>query len=120
MAAFDRDASATNQALGISVGRPTGIPAILGVSAKRWRGSSNSGAVLSRSTGASEWRQDELRNRKLTAPEPVDDYVAVGDFEGYVHLLSRYDGRIVARARVDSKGIQEKPLGLLVDEFYQR
>jgi outer membrane protein assembly factor BamB len=66
--------------------------------------------ALSRSTGASEWRQDELLNRKLTAPEPVDDYVAVGDFEGYVHLLSRYDGRIVARARVDSKGIQEKPL----------
>ena len=66
--------------------------------------------ALSRSTGASEWRQDELLNRKLTAPEPVEDYVAVGDFEGYVHLLSRYDGRIAARARVDSKGIQEKPL----------
>jgi outer membrane protein assembly factor BamB len=66
--------------------------------------------ALSRSTGASEWRQDELLNRKLTAPEPIEDYVAVGDFEGYVHLLSRYDGRIAARARVDSKGIQEKPL----------
>ena len=66
--------------------------------------------ALSRSTGASEWRLDELLNRKLTAPEPIEDYVAVGDFEGYVHLLSRYDGRIVARAKVDSKGIQEKPL----------
>ena len=66
--------------------------------------------ALSRSTGASEWRQDELLNRKLTAPEPIEDYVAVGDLEGYVHFLSRYDGRIVARARVDSKGILEKPL----------
>ncbi len=66
--------------------------------------------ALSRSTGASEWRQDELLNRKVTAPEPIGDYVAVGDLEGYVHLLSRYDGRIAARAKVDSKGIQEKPL----------
>ena len=66
--------------------------------------------ALSRSTGASEWKQGELINRKLTAPEPFDDYVAVGDLEGYVHLLSRYDGSIKARARVDNKGIQEKPL----------
>jgi outer membrane protein assembly factor BamB len=66
--------------------------------------------ALSRSSGASEWRLDELLNRKLTAPEPIEDYVAVGDFEGYVHLLSRYDGHIAARAKVDSKGILEKPL----------
>ena len=66
--------------------------------------------ALSRSTGASEWRLDELLNRKLTAPEPFEDYVAVGDLEGYVHLLSRYDGHIAARAQVDSKGIREKPL----------
>jgi outer membrane protein assembly factor BamB len=66
--------------------------------------------ALSRSTGASEWKQGELLNRQLTAPEPFDDYVAVGDMEGYVHLLSRYDGSIKARARVDKKGILEKPL----------
>ena len=66
--------------------------------------------ALSRSTGASEWKQDELAHRKVTAPAPFEDYVAVGDLEGYVHLLSRYDGRIAARALVDSKGIQEKPL----------
>lgn len=66
--------------------------------------------ALSRSTGASEWRLDELLNRKLTAPEPIGDYVAVGDLEGYVHLLSRYDGHIAARAKVDAKGIRERPL----------
>jgi outer membrane protein assembly factor BamB len=38
--------------------------------------------------------------------------VAVGDFEGYLHLLSRYDGHIAARARVDSKGIRATPLAL--------
>lgn len=66
--------------------------------------------ALSRSTGASEWKQDELAHRKVTAPAPFEDYVAVADLEGYVHLLSRYDGRIAARALVDSKGVQEKPL----------
>ncbi len=66
--------------------------------------------ALSRSSGASEWKLDKLANRELTAPEPFDDYVAVGDFEGYVHLLSRYDGRIAGRVRVDKKGIQEPPL----------
>jgi outer membrane protein assembly factor BamB len=66
--------------------------------------------ALSRSNGATEWKLDELANRKVTAPAPFEDYVAVGDLEGYVHLLSRYDGHIAARAMVDSKGIQEKPL----------
>ena len=39
VALFDSEASATNQALGMSVGRPTGMPAIFGVSAKAWPGS---------------------------------------------------------------------------------
>jgi outer membrane protein assembly factor BamB len=66
--------------------------------------------ALSRASGVSEWKLDRLANRKLTAPEPFEDYVAVGDFEGYVHLLSRYDGRIAGRVKVDKKGIQEQPL----------
>lgn len=45
VAALDNDARAMNQALGISVGSPTGIPAIFGVSLKGCPGSSNSGAV---------------------------------------------------------------------------
>jgi outer membrane protein assembly factor BamB len=68
--------------------------------------------ALSRSTGASEWKQETLSNRKLTAPEPINDYVAVGDLEGYVHLLSRYDGHVAARVKVDGKGIQARPLAV--------
>jgi outer membrane protein assembly factor BamB len=66
--------------------------------------------ALSRNTGASAWKQDALANRGLTAPEPFDDYVAVADAEGYVHLLSRYDGRIVGRVELDSKGISARPM----------
>lgn len=73
--------------------------------------------ALSRSSGASEWKLDELANRQLTVPVPFDDYVAVGDLEGYLHLLSRYDGRVAARERVDSKGIRARPL-VMQDVLY--
>jgi len=66
--------------------------------------------ALSRTTGAAEWKLDQLANRKLTAPEPFGDYVAVADYEGYVHLLSRYDGKISGRIEVDGKGVSARPL----------
>ncbi len=52
------------------------------------------------------WRNDRLDLRKLTAPLGFSNYVAVGDFEGYVHLLSQVDGRFVGRTRVDKDGIR--------------
>jgi outer membrane protein assembly factor BamB len=66
--------------------------------------------ALARSTGASEWKQEELDNRGLTAPEPYEDYILVGDVEGYVHLLSRYDGHVAARVKIDRRGITARPL----------
>lgn len=53
--------------------------------------------ALDRLNGATVWKQEKLAHRKLTRPTIMGDYLAVGDFEGYVHLLSRYDGRFVAR-----------------------
>jgi outer membrane protein assembly factor BamB len=53
--------------------------------------------ALDRLNGATIWKQDKLSNRKLTRPTIIGDYIAVGDFEGYVHILSRYDGHFVAR-----------------------
>ena len=53
--------------------------------------------ALDRLNGATIWKQDKLAHRKLTRPTIIGDYLAVGDFEGYVHLLSRYDGSFVAR-----------------------
>jgi outer membrane protein assembly factor BamB len=68
--------------------------------------------ALDRSTGASLWKQSELRRRSLTGPEVVGGYVAAGDFEGYVHLLSRFDGAIVGRERVDRAGVLAPPVAL--------
>lgn len=65
--------------------------------------------ALSRDNGASVWKQEKLHDRALTAPEPFGGYVAVGDFEGYLHLLSSVDGHIAGRVKVNGKGIAERP-----------
>jgi outer membrane protein assembly factor BamB len=66
--------------------------------------------ALTRDSGATVWKQDGLLNRAVTTPAPFNNYIVVGDYEGYVHLLSRYDGSIAGRVRVDSAGIRARPL----------
>lgn len=61
---------------------------------------------------ASIWRQDNLLRRSLSPPTAFGAYVAVGDFEGYIHLLDRDDGRLAARARVDSDGLASAPVAV--------
>lgn len=53
--------------------------------------------ALDRLNGATIWKQDKLAHRKITRPTLIGDYLAVGDFEGYIHLMSRFDGHFVAR-----------------------
>lgn len=52
------------------------------------------------------WTQDALAWRGLSRPVPVSSYLAVTDFEGYLHLLSLVDGSFVARERVDGDGVR--------------
>jgi outer membrane protein assembly factor BamB len=60
-------------------------------------------AYLRNGQGA-RWTQAALAYRELSRPTPVGSYVAVADFEGYVHFLSQVDGEFVGRVRVDSDG----------------
>jgi len=53
--------------------------------------------ALQRDTGATIWKQDKLQARGLTAPVIFNNYVIVGDNEGYVHWLRREDGQFVTR-----------------------
>jgi outer membrane protein assembly factor BamB len=68
--------------------------------------------ALDRDSGASLWKQGALRRRALTGPTVAGGYVVVGDYAGYVHLLSRLDGSIAGREKVDSKGILASPVVL--------
>jgi outer membrane protein assembly factor BamB len=65
---------------------------------------------LDQRTGASLWKQKDLHQRKLTAPAVYDNYVVVGDFEGYVHWLSTSDGRQLGRVKVTDSAIDAKPV----------
>ena len=56
--------------------------------------------------GREVWRVDALLHRELTAPVTVGSYLAVTDFEGYLHLIAQSDGRFVGRRRVDGSGIR--------------
>lgn len=65
------------------------------------------GAVYSLefASGKTFWRQGDLRYRQLSAPMPMGDLIAVGDVEGYVHLLKREDGAFAARLKTDDSAI---------------
>ncbi len=66
--------------------------------------------ALQDGSGDSLWRQTRLLRRKLTAPVVVGDDVIVGDLEGYVHWISRQDGRFTARVKVADTAIRSKPV----------
>lgn len=56
------------------------------------------------------WKQNELHQRRLTTPMPVKDQLVVGDFEGYVHVLSQEDGSLLARLEIDDTPIEAAPV----------
>ncbi|WP_097461730.1 outer membrane protein assembly factor BamB [Mangrovitalea sediminis] len=55
---------------------------------------------------AKVWTQSKLKYRQLTAPVTSGSYILVGDFEGYLHILSQLDGSIVGRKEVDDDGLR--------------
>ncbi|MGM0563915.1 MAG: outer membrane protein assembly factor BamB [Pseudomonadota bacterium] len=61
-------------------------------------------------SGATLWKQDKLRARKLAPPAVLNETIVVGDFEGYLHLLDPSDGRLVGRAQYDDKGFSAAPM----------
>ncbi len=67
-------------------------------------------SAVDQRTGATVWSQKKLENRSLSGTATINSYVVAGDFEGYLHVLSQVDGRIVGRTRVDSSGVRGSPL----------
>ncbi|MCU7870903.1 MAG: outer membrane protein assembly factor BamB, partial [Candidatus Thiodiazotropha sp. (ex Lucinoma borealis)] len=65
---------------------------------------------LDATNGATLWQQKALHARRLSAPAMLEDYLVVGDFEGYLHWLSQEDGRQLARVKIGSDAIRLKPL----------
>jgi outer membrane protein assembly factor BamB len=77
----------------------------------------NAVLAFDKASGASIWKQDKLSGRRVSGPLAFGRFVAVGDFEGYVHLLSREDGSFAARIATDGSAINAPPIQLDLTSF---
>ena len=66
--------------------------------------------AFARDSGTSVWKNDKLAFRGLSTPLSYGRAVAVGDYQGYIHFLSREDGAFLARAATDGSAISGTPL----------
>lgn len=62
--------------------------------------------AYSLTSGEQLWQNEKLLRRRLSGPQVFGDYVAVIDFEGYMHVLNQSNGELAARDRVDRKGVR--------------
>jgi outer membrane protein assembly factor BamB len=65
--------------------------------------------ALDRDSGATYWKTDKLYGRQVSAPVVAGQFVAVGDYQGYVHFLNRNDGSFAARVATDGSPILARP-----------
>jgi outer membrane protein assembly factor BamB len=63
-----------------------------------------------RTSGDPQWSTELLRWRALTAPQVLGRSVAIGDGNGFVHLLSRTDGQLLRRLSTDGSAIASAPV----------
>jgi outer membrane protein assembly factor BamB len=73
--------------------------------------------ALDAESGASIWKQEALKYRRLSPPAAIGQYIAVADFQGYVHFLSPKDGRIVGRVHAASDPVVA-PMVVQDDRLY--
>jgi outer membrane protein assembly factor BamB len=67
-------------------------------------------SVFGVQSGKKLWSNDKLKNRNLGAPYLLGPSIVVGDYQGYVHFLSRDDGAFVARMKTDGSQIAAAPV----------
>lgn len=58
-----------------------------------------------RGSGDVAWRSDRLMFRTLDTPAVIDDKVAFGDADGYIHVIAPDDGRTLRRLSTDGSGL---------------
>lgn len=62
--------------------------------------------------GVNLWKQAALLDRRSSTPLVFGRWLAVGDYQGYVHVLGRDDGAFAARASTDGSAIRGTLLAL--------
>lgn len=73
---------------------------------------SGSVVALDKTSGSAMWKNDQLFMRGTTAPAVLENFVVVGDSEGYLHALGREDGNYAARINLGGGAIKATPIAL--------
>jgi len=76
-------------------------------------------SAFARDTGSSVWTSKTLAYRELSTPVSFGRSVAVGDYQGYIHFLSREDGAMLARVATDGSRLIVAPLLYENNVIYQ-
>jgi outer membrane protein assembly factor BamB len=61
--------------------------------------------AINKDVGEIEWRQSALKHRRIRVGTIIKDYIAFGDYDGYVHFLRIDDGSIVGRIKLEDSQI---------------
>jgi len=57
---------------------------------------------LDSKNGETNWRNADLQYRRISNPIMVGDFISVGDFDGYIHLLNIETGEVEGRSQISS------------------
>ncbi|HEY5716067.1 MAG TPA: outer membrane protein assembly factor BamB [Psychromonas sp.] len=66
--------------------------------------------AVDRRSGDQIWVNEQLSYRNVTGVTVANQYIVVGDGEGYLHWMDRDSGEFVAQQQIDSKGLYKAPL----------
>jgi outer membrane protein assembly factor BamB len=68
--------------------------------------------AMRRRSGVEVWRQSALKFRRLSAPVAAGDYIAVADFEGYMHFMDKATGAPAARTGGLGGRVSNSPIAI--------
>ncbi|MEL0629884.1 outer membrane protein assembly factor BamB [Psychromonas aquatilis] len=75
--------------------------------------------ALNQSDGEQRWVNKELSYRNLTGVTVANDFIVVGDAEGYLHWIDRETGQFVAQQDLDSDGLYQAPVATSTHLYLQ-
>lgn len=75
--------------------------------------------AINRNDGEQRWVNKELAYRNVTGVTVANDYIVVGDAEGYLHWIDRDSGQFVAQQSLDSDGLYIEPVATSTHLYLQ-
>ena len=75
--------------------------------------------AVDKKSGSELWVNSQLAYRNVTGVTVANEYIVVGDGEGYLHWLNRDDGAFVAQQYLDSDGLYMQPIATSTHLYLQ-